>query len=194
MPQGQRGTSAPAAAEQWRTSLGTPAASSPSCVRPPSAAPPETPSWTSSSVSWASHTQRAKAGAEGSQLPRGQRHMKLPGAQEMRSSQGSAVMPWMWQEAYTPAPACWSGTTAWRLQATGSSAAPEGDSEDAAVQLVPEPSSPRAQPAGLQTRQSYVCSGSTAQEEIDLPAKRIWEANVLAPTRTAGTRFVLWSR
>lgn len=76
----------------------------------------------------------------------------------------------------------------------GNSAAPEGDSEDAAVQLVLEPSSPRAQPAGLQTRQSHVYSGSTAQEEIDLPAKRIWEANVLAPTRTAGRRFVLWSR
>jgi len=41
---------------------------------------------------------------------------------------------------------------------------------------------------------SHVCSGSTAQEEIDLPAKRIWEAKVLAPTKTAGRRFVLWSR
>lgn len=39
-----------------------------------------------------------------------------------------------------------------------------------------------------------VCSGSTAQEESDLPAKRIWEAKVLAPTRTAGRRLVLWSR
>lgn len=50
------------------------------------------------------------------------------------------------QDASTPAPARWSGTTARRLQATGSSVAPKGDSEDAAVQLVPEPSSPRAQP------------------------------------------------
>lgn len=44
------------------------------------------------------------------------------------------------------------------------------------------------------TAVSCVCSGSTAQEGIDLPAKRIWEAKVLAPTRTAGRRFVLWSR
>lgn len=41
---------------------------------------------------------------------------------------------------------------------------------------------------------SHVCSSSTAQEETDLPAKRIWEAKVLAPTSTAGRRFVLWSR
>lgn len=92
--QGQRGISAPAAAKQRRTSPGTPAASSPSCAPPPLAAPPGAPSWVSSSVSWASHTQRAKAGAEGSRLPQGQRHMKLPGAQEMRSSLGSAVTPW----------------------------------------------------------------------------------------------------
>lgn len=72
----------------------------------------------------------------------------------------------------------------------------KGNSEDAVAQLVLEPVLPHAQLAEPQARHcSELCLlGLHSPEEIDLPAKRMWEAKVFAPTRTAGRRFVLWSR